>query len=95
MSLLNSLRGWVPSPAPAERLAAVRMGTGLYALWYISTRFDMLIRMNSSDRSLYDPIGILSWMESPMEPLTFCILLLTCIGLNTVSYTHLTLPTKA
>ena len=58
------------------------MGTGLYALWYISTRFDMLIRMNSSDRSLYDPIGILSWMESPMEPLTFCILLVTCIGLN-------------
>lgn len=68
-------------PAPAERLAAIRIATGTFCLWYLLSRYDMLQRMvKNADH--FDPVGLLAWMEEPLGPTLFTGMYLLLIALN-------------
>ncbi|WP_238857849.1 DCC1-like thiol-disulfide oxidoreductase family protein [Poritiphilus flavus] len=68
-------------PVAPERLALLRIATGLFCLWYLFSRYDMLQRM-IRNADAFEPVGMLSWMKQPLEPNTFWWISLVLIGLN-------------
>lgn len=79
--ILSIQKFWF-APAPPQRLALLRIATGGFALWYLLSRFEMLQRIASSNSSNFEPIGILKWMDVPIEPEVFYFISLALIGLN-------------
>ncbi|MDX2267394.1 MAG: DCC1-like thiol-disulfide oxidoreductase family protein [Bryobacter sp.] len=61
-SFLNSI--WFPALSPS-RLAVIRILTGLFALWYLAGRYNMILKVASADTSLFQPIGVVSFLASP------------------------------
>lgn len=84
--LLNKLQVFWYSPMPPERLAILRIATGLFSLWYLSTRFGMMQRIATTDPSLYKPVGIATFITQPMEANLFFWILIFTLALN-VLYT--------
>lgn len=72
---------WFPILGP-QRLALLRIATGLFALWYLVARFRMLMRMAASDASLYEPVGIMAWLPGPLPAAAFQVLLLLTLAFN-------------
>lgn len=79
--ILNIQKFWF-TPVPPQRLALLRIATGSFALWYLLSRFEMLQKIVSSNLSNFQPIGILKWMDAPIEPEVFYLISLALIGLN-------------
>ena len=79
---LTALKAYWFSPMPVERLAILRIATGGFSIWYLLSRFGMLQRMVSSDTSNFEPVGILSWMSTPLPPDLFYVITIILIGLN-------------
>jgi len=63
-------RFWFPNLGP-ERLALIRIVTGLFALWYLTTRYDMMLRMVQGAAENFEPVGIAILLESPVDSLLF------------------------
>lgn len=82
MNRLTTLleRFWFPAIAP-ERLALLRIATGLFALWYMVVRFSMMVKMAAGSARLYEPVGMAQWLASPLSPALFQGLLWLGIGL--------------
>ncbi len=66
---------------PPQRLAILRIATGLFSLWYLVSRFDMLQRVVENTEA-FEPIGILSWMDYPISPEIFWWITLSVVLLN-------------
>lgn len=81
MNYLTRLSNFWFRPMAPERLAIIRIATGLFALWYMCTRYGMLVRIASSDPGLYSPVGIVTLFQSPMPAAVFQALLLLTMGL--------------
>lgn len=77
----NLYRYWF-QPLPPERLAILRIATGGFSLWYLLTRYSMLLKLSASDIAMFEPVGLASWMRYPMSPAFFQFLLLGTIFLN-------------
>ena len=72
-------RFWLRWLGP-ERLALIRIATGLFALWYLTSRFDMMVRMARGAAENFDPVGVAVFLESPVHYLVFkATLVLTII----------------
>ncbi len=71
---------WFMKVTP-QRLALLRIATGLFSLWYLLSRFDMLQRMAENTRA-FEPIGILSWMNQPLSSDVFWWISIGVIILN-------------
>ena len=67
-------RAWFAS-VPAERLAVLRIALSGYTLWYLTTRIPMLLRIAASDPELFRPVGAVTFLDAPLAPLLFQILL--------------------
>jgi predicted DCC family thiol-disulfide oxidoreductase YuxK len=80
--LLNQLHAFWYSPMPPERLATLRIATGLFSLWYFATRFGMMQRIATTDPSLYKPVGIATFLPQPMDANLFFWILVTTLALN-------------
>ncbi len=52
---------------PASRLGILRAAIGGYAVWYVWTRFDLICNLSKTNQSLFDPVGVLSLMSSPIS----------------------------
>lgn len=68
------------APAPAARLAAVRLAVGTFAVCYLSVRFPSFTSVGRLSRQ-FAPVGPLAWMEAPLPsallvPLTLLTLVL-------------------
>ncbi len=71
---------WWFSPAPAERLAALRILIGGYALVYIALRLTELVAVARYGRSNFHPIGIVRILDAPLPPnVVLAIALGTCV----------------
>ena len=79
--LWNSISNAWFKPVNPRRLAVIRIATGLFCLWYILSRFEMLQRM-VKDSTAFEPIGILAWMEQPLDSSIFWWLSVVLIVLN-------------
>ncbi|WP_235010878.1 DCC1-like thiol-disulfide oxidoreductase family protein [Aquimarina sp. AU119] len=71
---------WFMTVTP-QRLALLRIATGLFSLWYLLSRFDMLQKMGKNLEA-FDPIGVLSWMKHPISPELFWWISIGVILLN-------------
>ena len=60
-------RVWFRS-APAERLAALRVFTGLFACAYVFGRFPYLVSYAGFNPSSFSPIGIVAILDRPLVP---------------------------
>ena len=54
--------------APAERLAAFRILTGLFAVGYLLIRLPYFVDVTQLDPARWDPPGVLAWLDSPPSP---------------------------
>lgn len=56
------------APAPAARLALLRIATGLFALFYLVPRLDMYRRIPlETPASLFDPVGLAHLLQAPLD----------------------------
>ncbi len=72
----NHLARWWLAPAPPRRLAWVRVLVGLYTLLLLLGHIPALARRSSFDAARFAPVGLLSPLESPPEPLVLGLLVL-------------------
>lgn len=61
--LLTSIFFPVLSP---YRLALLRIATGLFSLWYIASRYGLLMKTAAIDRELFSPVGLASVLSAPL-----------------------------
>ena len=70
-----------PPRRPWQR-ALLRVLVGSFALWYLWTRFDMLVEMAAADVALYDPVGVARLLPVPMPPVLYGVLAALCLALG-------------
>jgi hypothetical protein len=80
--ILNSFGDFWLQPAPAERLAAVRIVIGLFSLGYLLPRVEMYREMARQASDLFEPIGVVAWMPAPLWPGVFDTLLVLTLLAN-------------
>ncbi len=68
MTLSSRLSSWWFAAAPAERLAAIRIAVGAFALHYLGTRVGMFASVVRTDPQLFDPVGVVSGLAAPVSP---------------------------
>lgn len=81
-TLLLKLKDFWFSPAPAERLAILRIASGGFSLWYLVTRFEMIQRMARSDSAMFEPVGLSNLLGGPLPPALFTFIFCFGIALN-------------
>ena len=59
---------WWFAPAPAERLAALRMLVGGYALVYVLARLGELLAIARLPAAQFQPIGVVRVLDAPLPP---------------------------
>lgn len=64
--LLNALHRFWFDPAPAGRLAFVRILTAGYCLWYLLTRHSHFTAYSKISASLFEPVGLAAMLSEPM-----------------------------
>ncbi len=73
-------RAWFAS-VPASRLALLRIAVSGYALWYLGTRTPMLLEVVAdTDSVLFAPIGSMAFLDAPLSPLAFQLLLASTLA---------------
>lgn len=84
-SLPSVLLRLLPS-APAARPAVLRVGTGLYTVWYLGRRVRLLRRIHRTDPALFAPVGPCRVLRRPFPPVV-ADALVTVELLATVAFT--------
>ena len=69
-------------PAPAARLALLRIFVGLFAVYYVGPRFSMFSAMGRSSPTVFEPIGLATLLHGPMSPQIFDVLLVATLVAN-------------
>lgn len=54
------------APAPAARLASLRIVAGVYGLWYVGRRVRMIRNVARSDPKLFEPVGVAKVHSRPL-----------------------------
>ena len=62
------IAGWWFAPAPAERLAAVRILIGVYALFWVGGRIGETYAVAKLGSSHWKPIGVTRLLDAPLPP---------------------------
>ncbi len=80
--VLQRLTTYWFAPMPAQRLALLRIASGAFALWYLLSRHDLLIKIVRTEKYLFEPVGIAAWLESPLPPEVFTVIYWLTISLG-------------
>ncbi|MGD9794545.1 MAG: HTTM domain-containing protein [Acidimicrobiia bacterium] len=67
MSITVRADAWLLEPAPARRLAALRILVGGYALVFLLSRLPGLLQVTRLPDRQFEPVGPLWWMDSPLS----------------------------
>lgn len=62
----DALAGYWHAPAPAERLAVLRVLTGLFAFVYVTVRIVYFASYEKLSPQQFEPIGVVSLLEAPL-----------------------------
>jgi hypothetical protein len=80
---MKRVADWWFAPAPAERLAALRILIGSYALIYVAVRLPELVAVARYGRTNFHPVGIVRVLDSPLPPsVALAIAIATCVLLG-------------
>ena len=78
--LLSALATWWFAPAPAERLAALRILVGGFALVYLVARLPELAGVSRYDAAQFHPYGVVRVLSTPLPPgVVVAIAIVTCV----------------
>jgi hypothetical protein len=80
-SLAARLAGWWFAPAPAERLAAVRILVGLFALIYLLAQVGPLWQLTALPVRSWEPVGPLVGLDGPLPVPLWRGLVIGCLAL--------------
>jgi hypothetical protein len=77
---MRRLSDWWFAPAPAERLAALRILIGSYALLYVALRLPEFLGVARYSASNFQPIGVVRVVDAPLPPSVVAVLAIaTCV----------------
>jgi hypothetical protein len=77
---------WLFPPAPPERLATLRILTGLFAVIYLAVRLRVFLVLADAEPSRFAPVGVLSLLDEPLAGPVVVGLAFVALGLG-VAYT--------
>lgn len=86
---MRPLVDWWFAPAPAERLAALRILIGGYALVYIMARLPELAAVARYGPTHFHPVGIVRLLDAPLPPgavLAFAVATVLLVAAFTLGY---------
>jgi hypothetical protein len=72
---------WFPE-TPASRLAILRILIGAYTLWYLVPRYSMFVEIGRTNPALFDPVGVVAFLDQPIPVLAFQILVIATLACN-------------
>jgi hypothetical protein len=76
---VKRLEDWLFSPAPAERLAVLRIAIGSFALAWVLIRFSEIVAVSKLTTG-FRPIGVVRILDAPLPPeLVIAITVATCV----------------
>ncbi|NVB84098.1 MAG: HTTM domain-containing protein [Kofleriaceae bacterium] len=77
---MNALARWWFAPAPAQRLAALRILIGGYALVYVVGRLPEIATLSRYGASQFRPVGVVRLLDAPLPPgIAIAIATATCL----------------
>ena len=74
MTLVARLDGWWRTPAPAKRLAMLRVLVGGFAVGYVVIRAPNLVSYTSFDDSQFAPVGVATLLDGPLPDVALRLL---------------------
>jgi hypothetical protein len=97
--VIERMDSWLWPTAPPERLAVLRIATGLFACGYLAIRLPVFLALADADRSAFEPVGVLAFLNGPLPsaavtalaPVTLVLAIAYTVGL----YFRVTGPTFA
>ncbi len=78
---MTRLADWWFAPAPAERLAAVRLLVGGFALIYCAAQLPLLLGYASHAPRDFQPLGVTRILDAPVPPFVHLIAVVSCLCL--------------
>jgi len=70
------------APAPAARLALLRILIGAFAFYLVMDHYSMWVRIGSTSASLFEPVGVVAILDQPLPPGVFQALVIACLVAN-------------
>lgn len=74
MNALAKFDAWIHEPAPAERLAALRIAIGTFVVVYLAMSVREVDRMATRDPRSFEPVGIAHLFDTPLSATTIWLL---------------------
>jgi hypothetical protein len=65
---VNAIDRWLFAPAPAQRLAALRVLVGGYAVVFLLARWPSFWTAAGLPQRQFEPVGPVWWMDAPADP---------------------------
>lgn len=77
---MKRIADWWFASAPAERLAALRLLIGGYALLYIAMRLPEFVAVARYGRAQFQPVGVVRVLDAPLPPSAALVIgIITCV----------------
>lgn len=77
--MIERLWQWWCAPAPARRLAMLRILVGAYAVAYLLVRFAHLIGVSQMTLTQWKPVGPVSLLAAPLSPVLVTVLVVAAV----------------
>lgn len=81
-NLSQRLSEWWFTPLAPQRLALLRIATGVFSLWYLLMRIHIFSNLSESGAAMFDPIGAVWWLRQPLPDVWIQLFLAITIALN-------------
>lgn len=82
---MNTIHYWLSmwfTPIHASRLSLIRIASGSFMLWYLLSRYDMMLKMVAGGVEMYQPVGVAAFWAEPIPVIWFHWILNIGIVLN-------------
>jgi hypothetical protein len=73
---------WFWAPAPAERLATLRVLTGAFAVVYLLVRWHVMVDFSRLHATRFEPIGVTRLLDAPLPAAVVWLLWAACLALG-------------
>jgi uncharacterized membrane protein YphA (DoxX/SURF4 family) len=78
-ALLARVDRWFLAPAPAERLAALRILVGSFATIYLAIRVPYVLDVADLPRGRFEPVGVAAVLDAPLATAVVRVVLLSAV----------------
>jgi hypothetical protein len=82
MKVLARFDRWFWQPAPAERLATLRVLTGAFAVSYLIARWHVMVDFSRLHASRFEPVGVTRVLDAPLPAALVWALWAACVALG-------------